>query len=115
MAMDGIVYMLLTTATATDSTSRLRFYCETSYIYGAQFEAGSYATSYIPTYGSAVTRNMEPLNLFDLQDNGLVTSTTGTLFLHPNALTSQNAIQFGFEDDSNTSGFRIRFRDANLF
>ena len=101
------------TATATDSTSRLRFYCETSYIYGAQFEAGSYATSYIPTYGSAVTRNMEPLNLFDLQDNGLVTSTTGTLFLHPNDY-SQNAIQFGFEDDSNTSGFRIRFRDASI-
>ena len=48
-------------------------------IYGLQLEAGSYATSYIPTYGTSVTRNAE---------NGIISSaadvigqTQGTLFL----------------------------------
>ena len=35
------------------------------FVYGAQYEEGSYPTSYIPTYGSSVTRSQDIANLTD--------------------------------------------------
>ena len=48
-------------------------------IYGAQLEAGSYATSYIPTYGTSVTRNADTGVINAATD--LIGQTEGTLFL----------------------------------
>ena len=47
-------------------------------IWGAQGEAGSYATSYIPTYGSAVTRNVDSCSKTGV--SSLIGQTEGTLF-----------------------------------
>ena len=50
----------------------------TCQIYGFQLEAGSYATSYIPTYGTSVTRNADVCNTLNVED--LIGQTEGTLF-----------------------------------
>ena len=52
------------------------------YLYGAQLEAGSYATSYIPTYGSAVTRNADAASKTGV--SSLIGQTEGTLFFDVN-------------------------------
>jgi len=48
-------------------------------VYGLQHEEGSYATSYIPTYGSSVSRVAEGRNYSGL--SSLIGQTEGTLFL----------------------------------
>jgi hypothetical protein len=49
------------------------------YIYGAQIEAGSYATSYIPTYGSSVTRVGETNSVTGVSD--IIGQEQGTFFV----------------------------------
>jgi hypothetical protein len=49
---------------------------EEFYIYGSQFEAGSYPTSYIPTMGSAVTRSGDSTGHIDVSSLGATTGYT---------------------------------------
>jgi hypothetical protein len=72
-------------------------------IYGAQFEAGAYATSYIgPTLGSAVTRGAD--SCYKTGISSLIGQTEGTLFFEINDL--QNFYAY-LGVDNISSGTRI--------
>jgi len=49
-----------------------------------QLETGSYATSYIPTLGTAITRNADVITRNNIYTNGLITSLGGTWFIELN-------------------------------
>ena len=92
------------------------------YVWGAQLEAGSYATSYIKTSGSTVTRNQETYTKTGISD--LINSEEGVLFAEIAALpndtsgrwlslsngTVNERLSFGFQSSNirlyikNTSG-----------
>jgi hypothetical protein len=76
-----------------------------AYIYGFQLEIGaSYATSYIPTYGSAVTRNGERPYVNGI--NNVIGGTEGTIFFDittNKTLTSTNYKQFFYYTDSSSA------------
>jgi hypothetical protein len=65
---------LLSNNYSTSTTLSVEFY-----IWGAQSEAGSYATSYIPTTSASVTRNADVISKTGI--SSLIGQTEGTMFL----------------------------------
>jgi len=77
-------YRLIATRTASaSSTGGFILYGNTATdsnfaVYGFQMEAGSYATSYVPTYGSATARAADSCSVTGVSD--VIGQTEGTLF-----------------------------------
>ena len=63
----------------------------TAHYWGYQLEAGSYATSYIPTYGSSVTRNAETSKKNNLSN--VLPNQTGTLYVEVNWQKTRDDVQ----------------------
>ena len=78
------------------------------YIWGAQVEAGSYATSYIPTQGSQVTRVADACN--NAGNNQVINSTEGVFYVEMNAFDNISRISLSDGSSSNRVSFKI---DAN--
>jgi hypothetical protein len=83
-----------------------------TFIYGAQWEVGSYATSYIPTYGSAVTRNGEVCN--NAGQLGVFNSEEGVLYCEIAALASDStAKEITISDGTTNNRVIVSYNTAN--
>jgi len=81
------------------------------YIYGAQLEALSYPTSYIPTSGSTVTRAAETLN--NAGNSDLINSTEGVLYAEVATLVEGGSNRFlGLSDGSSNNRVVILYTNA---
>jgi hypothetical protein len=54
---------------------------ESVYLWGGQFEAGAYPTTYIPTTTASATRVVDSFSRNNIYTNGLITSSGGTWFV----------------------------------
>jgi hypothetical protein len=95
-------------------------------IWGPQLEQGAYATSYIPTQASAVTRIQDQLSKTGISN--LIGQTEGVLFIESAALftdslmravtlsdgTTSNRIQFRYESSSNNVVFALQSNGGDV-
>ena len=81
-------------------------------IWGFQAEAGSYPTSYIPTYGSAVTRNAEACN--SAGTSATFNDSEGVLFVELEALAEDSTYRFiSVSDGTSTNRINILLNNNN--
>ena len=84
------------------------------FLWGAQLEAGSYGTSYIPNFGTVagVTRNQD---IFTRDGIGsLINSTEGVLFVEMAALSNDGTFrEISINDGSSDHLISLRYRSTN--
>ena len=99
----------MTTFTPLFAANGLRLYTgnlETMYLYGVQYEAGFFPTSYIPTTSATVTRNADVASITGTNFSSWYNNSLGTFILNSKLLPGSGS-QFGsgaetFINGSNT-------------
>ena len=75
----------------------------TIFIWGAQVEAGSFATSYIPTVASSVTRNADVASMTGTNFSSWFNNSEGTLFANFKTSVATNYPQAAFISDGTSN------------
>ena len=80
---------------------------QTFFIWGAQLEAGSFATSYIPTVASSVTRNADAASMTGTNFSSWFNNGEGTLYAEASTSAANTAKRFA-QIDSGAESNRIQ-------
>jgi hypothetical protein len=97
---------------ASSDNSRFSSSGKFTYFWGAQIETGSYATSYIPTSGSAVTRSADVCN--NAGNSNVFNDSEGVLYAEIAALANDGTFRMiTVSDGTNDNRVRINYTSTS--
>ena len=80
-----------------------------TYFWGAQLEAGAFATSYIPTTSATVTRAADVASITGTNFSSWYNQSTGSVFISSSLLASVNTYEASFTDNTNNNHHYLRY------
>jgi len=86
------------------------------YVFGAQYETGAVATTYIPTTTAAVTRNADNISASGALVSGLIGQTEGTIYAevdYKSIATTKSII--AINDGTSNNRIQVRFASTTVF
>ena len=84
------------------------------YVWGAQLEAGSFATSYIPTTSSTVTRAADVAEITGTNFSDFYNQTEGTVFAVAEAPNQTNVVVASLSNGTNNNKIEVRSSATSL-
>jgi hypothetical protein len=102
----GAVFVMLLVNSATSMRYETNTLSTSVFLWGAQLEAGAYATSYIPTTSASVTRNAD--QVLNTSASSLIGQTQGTIFLDFTLLPNNANAAYLFSVSDGSSNNLIR-------
>ena len=98
------------------STTRMDIQSAPHYMWGPQVEAGSYPTSFIPTFPSAASRGVDVATIDEDEFTEFYNDDEWTMITHTNVDNSQSLVasasevnSINFQGDNNTKKFTTRY------
>ena len=88
------------------------------YLWGGQLEAGSFATSYIPTVASTVTRNADAASMTGTNFSSWFSPSAGTMYVDANVFglgaPSNESYFLGADNASSSDRFNFHMRSSTI-